>query len=95
MFCRSRFLQWEEANCYGLPAGRGSYRIFNTKEFPNHRQPEHKQTLAAIIMRRASEASLLFLGFPRKKKPLHNGSHEHRMPKIKNKTFFCTRDVCV
>ena len=35
-----------------------------------------------------------FLGFPRKKKPLHNGSHEHRVPKIKkNKTLFSY--VCV
>ena len=33
--------------------------------------------------------------FPRKKKPLHNGSYEHRVPKIKNKTLFCTRDICV
>ena len=38
-------------------------------------------------MRRASEASLFFLGFPRKKKPLHNGSYEHRVPKIKNKNI--------
>ena len=35
-------------------------------------------------MRRASEASLSFLGFPREKKPLHNGSYEHRVPKNKN-----------
>ena len=48
-----------------------------------------------IIMRRASEAGLFFLSFPRKKKPLHNGSHEHRVPKTKNKTFSCTRYVCV
>ena len=34
-----------------------------------------------VIMRRASEASLFFVGFPRKKKPLHNGSYEHRVPK--------------
>ena len=27
--------------------------------------------------------------------PLHNGSYEHMVPKMKNKTFFCTRDVCV
>ena len=47
-----------------------------------------------IIMRRASEASLFFLGFPRKKKPLHNGSYEHRVPKIKNKTIFCL-SVCM
>ena len=40
-------------------------------------------------MRHAREASLFFLGFPRKKKPPHNGSYEHRVPKIKNKTFFC------
>ena len=26
------------------------------------------------------------------KKPLHSGSYEHRVPKIKNKTFFCMRD---
>ena len=48
-----------------------------------------------IIMRRASEASLFFLGFPRKNKPLQTGSYEHRVPKIKNKAFFCTRYVCV
>ena len=35
------------------------------------------------------------LGFPRKKRTLHNGSYEHRVPKIKNKTLFCTRDGCV
>ena len=29
------------------------------------------------------------------KKPLHNGSYDHRVPKIKNQTLFCTRDVCV
>ena len=46
-------------------------------------------------MRRASEASLFFLGFPRKNKPLQTGSYEHRVPKIKNKAFFCTRYVCV
>ena len=33
-------------------------------------------------MRRASEASLFFLSFPREKKPVHNGSHEHRVPKM-------------
>ena len=48
-----------------------------------------------VIMRRASEASLFFLGFPRKKKPLHNGSYENRVPKVKNKTLFCTRDGSV
>ena len=46
-------------------------------------------------MRRASEASLFCLGFPRKKQPLHNGSYEHRVPKMKNETLFCTRDGCV
>ena len=58
----------------------------------------HSTTLfgdRTIIMRRASEASFFFLGFPREKKPPHNGSYEHRLPKIKNKTFFSTRDVCV
>ena len=46
-----------------------------------------------IIMRRASEESL----FPwfSKEKPLHNGSYEHRVTKIKNKTSFCTWYVCV
>ena len=48
-----------------------------------------------MIMRRASEASLFFLCFPTKKKRLHSGSYEHRVPKITNKTFFCTRYVCV
>ena len=55
----------------------------------------YKHQKELFIMRRSSEASLFFLGFPRKKKPLHNGSYEHRVPKIKNKTFFCTRYVCV
>ena len=48
-----------------------------------------------FIMRRASEASVFFLAFPRKKKPLRNGSYEHRVPKIRHKTVFCTRCVCV
>ena len=39
--------------------------------------------ITGILMRRASEASLFFLGFSRKKKPLHNGSYEYRVPKIK------------
>ena len=43
----------------------------------------------------ASELSEPFLRFPRKNKPLHNGSYEHRVPKTKNQTLFCTRDVCV
>ena len=34
---------------------------------------------------------LVFQG--REKKSRHNGSYEHRVPKIKNKTFFCT--MCV
>ena len=32
-------------------------------------------------MRRASEASLFFLGFPTKKKTLHNGSYENYFAK--------------
>ena len=36
-------------------------------------------------MRRVSEASRFFLGFPREKKPLHNGSYEHRVLKKENK----------
>ena len=43
--------------------------------------------LVSIIMRRASEASLFFLGFPREKKPLHNGSYEHRVPKNKKQNI--------
>ena len=34
-----------------------------------------------IIMRRTSEASLFFLGFPRKKRSLHNGSYENSFAK--------------
>ena len=48
-------------------------------------------TGTAFFMRRVSEASLFFLGFPRKKKPLHNGSYEHRVPKINTKHY----SVCV
>ena len=33
------------------------------------------------MMRRASEASLFFLGFPGKIKPLHNGSYENSFAK--------------
>ena len=29
------------------------------------------------------------------KKPLPSGSYERRVPKIKFKSFFCTRDVCL
>ena len=36
-----------------------------------------------------------FPWFSKGKKPLHNGSYEHRVPEIKNKTLFRTRDVCV
>ena len=48
-----------------------------------------------IIMRRASEASLFVLGFPRKKKPLHNGSYEHRVPKIKKQNIILYTFLCV
>ena len=47
-----------------------------------------------FITRRTSEASLFFLGFPRKKKPLHNGSYEHRVPKMKKQNILLYR-VCV
>ena len=43
----------------------------------------------------ARERAIFSLVFQGKKKPLHNGSYEHRVPKIKNKTFSCTRYVCV
>ena len=45
------------------------------------------QGTAVLIMRP-------FFAF-RQKKPLHNGSYEHRVPKIQNQTFFSTRDVCL
>ena len=36
-----------------------------------------------------------FPWFSKEKKPLHNGSYGDIVPKIKNKTLFCTMDVCV
>ena len=45
-----------------------------------------------LVMRRVSEASLFFLGFPREKKALHNGSYEHRVQKIKKTKHYC---VCM
>ena len=47
-----------------------------------------------VIMRqgRGSEATEAVFCL-QAKKALHSGSYEHRVPKIKNKTFFCTRDV--
>ena len=48
-----------------------------------------------FIIRRASEASLFLLGFPREKKPLHNGSYEHRVPKIKKKTNIILYQGCL
>ena len=56
------------------------------------REGEEYFHYANVNMRRASEASIFFLGFPRKRKPLHNGSYEHRVPKTKNKTLFCMCD---
>ena len=44
--------------------------------------------------RRGSEATEAVF-FLQAKKPLHDRSYEHRVPKMKNKTLFCTRDVCV
>ena len=50
----------------------------------------------SIFYHEARERSESFFPwFPKEKKPLHNGSYEHRVPKIKNNTFFCTRYVCV
>ena len=34
-----------------------------------------------------------FSWFSKGKKPLHNGSYEHRVSKIQDLIFFCTRDV--
>ena len=69
-----------------------------TKEYTNRYSMMHRRLITAgievaphyhqsLVMRRASEASLSSLVFPRKKKPLHNGSCEHRAPKIKNKNI--------
>ena len=59
-------------------------------------EPENIKTTALNSYNEARERSEPFsLGFPRKKKPLHNGSYEHRTPKIQNQTLFCTRDVCL
>ena len=49
--------------------------------------------IAVLIMRHASESSLFVLGFPRGKKPLHNGSYEHRVPKKKKNIIL--EQVCV
>ena len=46
-----------------------------------------------LVMRRASEASLFFHCLPRKKKPLHNGSYDHRVPKKNQNTILY--QVCV
>ena len=50
--------------------------------------------VCCIIMRqgRGSEATEAVFCLEAKK-TLHSGPYEHRVPKIKNKTFFCTRDV--
>ena len=50
--------------------------------------------IAVLIMRHASESSLFVLGFPRGKKPLHNGSYEHRVPKIKQNILLYQVCVC-
>ena len=47
-----------------------------------------------IKMRRASEASLFFLGFPTKKMPHHNGSYEQRVPK-KQTNHYSVPGMCV
>ena len=49
----------------------------------------------SIIMRRASETSIFFLGFPREKKNFITGRTSIGCQKMKNKTLLCTRDVCV
>ena len=90
LYCCSTFLRWVRVHYVRVC-------VFEKSIFPiafcHHLRPSCPAR--STIMRRASEASLFFLGFPRKKKPLHNGSYEHRAPKIKNQTLFCTRDVCV
>ena len=57
-------------------------------------RPTGQRCILRDIMRRASEARYFLPGFPRKKKPLYNGSYEHRVSKTKW-TLFCTSDMCV
>ena len=87
--CRFRWLVGAQTKEYAHPYSMMHRRLTTAgiEVAPHYHQ--------LLVMRRASEASLFFLGFPRKKKPLHNGSYEHRVPKIKNQTLFCTRDVCL
>ena len=58
--------------------------------------------MSQVLMRRASEGIYFSLGFPRKKKHLHNGSYQHRVWKKKKNLLYqvcvcdCTCDyVCV
>ena len=61
--------------------------------YTGKRLPRTRYSVLDILMRRASEAGLFFLGFPRIKKPLHNGSYEHRVPRKKKNILY--QDVCV
>ena len=61
---------------------------------PNYPSVQKAKNVFIVILRRASEASLSFLGFPREKKPPRIGSYEHRVQKIKIKRSFCMY-VCV
>ena len=60
---------------------------------------KYGDTMDGTFLNTSNEArersELFFPCFPKEKKPLHNGSYEHRVPKIKNQTLFCTRDFCV
>ena len=52
-----------------------------------------RRTQDRLIMRRAIKASLFSLGFPRSKKPLHNGSYEYRVPEKKKTKHYAV--LCV
>ena len=71
-----------QITCYTKrpPTGTGKPQI-KKKNNKTVRHTHRRARKNYTIMRRASEASLCFLGFARKKKPLHNGSYENYFAK--------------
>ena len=49
-------------------------------------QSDHREEFVSVEARERSGPFFLFF---------HNGSYEHRVPKINNQTLFCTSYVCV
>ena len=90
---------------HNQPGGGGGGVDNETQKGVSLRQQQHNRyrlcyiqisiidTVSAtyIIMRqgRGSEATEAVFCLQAKKPPLHSGSYEHRVPKIKTKTFFC------